>query len=115
MFAFVLLFAISCSFAAYAKLDSFVNIKVKQTGAWGSTYTYSGTTGNLYGWNSGDSTNTLYCATDIGETYKTMKMEAGSGVCTKQGFTIVPDDYRVQLDPSGPNASGCIGYGSFWQ
>ena len=115
---FTLIFILLCiavSFNAYAKTDSFVNIISSQTGAKGSTYYYSGTTGNLYGWNDLSSTNALYCATDIGPTYRTMRMEVDSGVCTKTGFTISAGNYRVLLDPSGPLMSGCNGYGSFWQ
>lgn len=114
-FLLLLVVVLMSTTVAFAKVDSYVNITANQTGAWGYTRMYAGSTGNLYGWNSSDSTNVLYCATDTGATYRTMRMVIGSGVCTQTGFAIVPGSYRVVLDPSGPNASGCIGYGSFWQ
>lgn len=116
--AFVLLLVVSLSFVAYAndeKIESSTTITDTQTGAWGSAKNYPGIIGNLSGSNSSSSIKTLYCATDLGPTYRTMAMVVGSGYCSQSGFTITPGTYRVLLDPAGPDLSGCNGQGSFWQ
>lgn len=106
------------SIAAAAGGGSSATISSDKTGAWGSYFTLIYNNPNSFGdssvTNKDTSTNVLWAAGQSSSGKEFCNCSAQPGKSGSKHVTdILPGQYRVVLDPSGPLAKGCDGSGSF--
>lgn len=105
-----------CTAFAYSTGTSYADISLNSSGEYGPDYEMSGTV-RVIGSQRSDATNTLYIAiqrkgsTIIGGDVFTTSCGAGASVDSTYNLNETGRQYHVLLDPSGPNATGCHGYG----
>lgn len=100
--------------------ESSTYISYTQTGNKGGDFQFSGDTVISGNNNRGQSTNTLYIAAQqqgyylFGGVASTWPVAPGN-VLSAHTINLSAGGYHVLLDPSGPNQSGCDGYGKLKQ